>query len=258
MNQNAPGPSSGLEPLDSDEKKQLRWLGALAVCWTLLPALCGFYLLARIDLAKDQLDAIGGNGAILVYICFFALTSGLGLLPTYAQAFLGGWVFGASYGSLGAIAGIVGGAMIGFVLARLVSGPGVERVIEGRAKIVAIRNALVGEGWLRTLMIVGLLRLSPNSPFALMNLAMGSARTPVLPYIIGTGLGIIPRTVFAAVIAAAAASDGSQNLADVIRNQGWFVSILGVVILIGSIAIVGAIGKQALNRMVRAGDEAKP
>ena len=37
---------------------------------------------------------------------FFAVSSGLGVLPTYAQAILAGWAFGATGGSFGAILGI--------------------------------------------------------------------------------------------------------------------------------------------------------
>ena len=98
---------------------------------------------------------------------------------------------------------------------------------------------------------MGLLRLSPNSPFALMNLVMGAARTPAFPYLLGTGLGIVPRTAIAATIAAAAASDGSRDIIDVVRSQGWGMFILGVGVLIMSFVIVGAVGKHALRRLTQ-------
>jgi uncharacterized membrane protein YdjX (TVP38/TMEM64 family) len=100
-------------------------------------------------------------------------------------------------------------------------------------------------------MIVALLRLSPNSPFALMNLAMGVARTPIVPYVLGTGLGILPRTAIAAAFAAAAASDGSADLMEVVRSRGIGMTIVGVILLIIAFVIVSAIGKHALNRVTQ-------
>ena len=240
-------PMPRVEPLDAGERRQLRGIGALAICWAVLPMLGGFYLLAELGWASDQLKSLAGAG-IVVYALIFAVTSGIGLLPTYAQAILGGWVFGTVLGTVGAVFGIVGGALIGFVLARLVTGAGVERVIERRRQIVAVRDALVGKGWFRTLWLVALLRLSPNSPFALMNLAMGSARTPFLPYVLGTAIGIIPRTAIAAGIASAAAADGSRDLSDVVKSQGWGMTILGIALLIAAFAVVSAIGKRALRK----------
>ncbi|MCH2161360.1 MAG: VTT domain-containing protein [Phycisphaerales bacterium] len=240
---------NAIEPLAAGERRQLWGIGALAVCWAILPALGGFYLLAELGWASEQLTALGAAG-LLVYAVIFAVTSGVGVLPTYAQAILGGWVFGAFLGTAGAVAGIVVGALIGFGLARVVMGFGVEKIIARRAQVVAVRDALVGKGWFRTFMLVALLRLSPNSPFALMNLAMGSARTPFLPYVLGTAIGIIPRTAIAAAIAAAAAADGSRDLGEVVTSKGLGMTIIGVVVLIAAFAIVGAIGKHALRKVM--------
>ena len=242
---------SGIQPADSTERAQLRGVGILAVCWMIIPALSGFYLVFwKLGWASDQLVAMGG-AAIVVYIVLFAVSSGLGLLPTYAQAILGGWVFGAGLGTVGAVAGIVLGALIGFLIAHIVSGKGIELFIERRPQVVAVRDSLVGQGWIRTTLIVGLLRLSPNSPFALMNLGMGAARTPVVPYLLGTGLGVLPRTAIAATIAAAAASDGSRDIVEVVRSRGLSMTILGLGLLIVAIVIVSAIGKHALKKVTQ-------
>ena len=88
-------------------------------------------------------------------------------------------------------------------------------------------------------------------PFALMNLAMGVARTPIAPYMLGTGLGILPRTAIAAAFASAAASDGSADLMEVVRSRGVVMTIVGVVLLIIAFVIVSAIGKHALNRVTQ-------
>ena len=249
-----------VRPLDPDEKRSLRGLGVLAGCWTFLPALAGFFLLAKLGDASDLLRnieaGVGTIAAIVIFAGFFAVTSGLGVLPTYAQAILAGWAFGATGGSFGAILGITAGAMLGFGLARLVSGERVETIIDARPVVAAVRDAILGAGLIRSTYIVGLLRLSPNSPFALSNLALGGARAPVIPYLVGTMLGMAPRTILAAVFAAGAAADGSRDLAAVVRERGWSVTLAGVVVLLIAIVVIGSIGKRALRRALEAQEAA--
>ena len=199
-----------------------------------------------------MLDAIAESSGIavslLLFAGFFAITAGLGLLPTYAQAILAGWAFGTMLGTVGAILGILLGAAIGFGLARLISGPAIEGIISKRPVVAAVRNAVIGSGFFRATYIVGLLRLSPNSPFALSNLALGGARTPAAAYLLGTMLGMLPRTAIAAGIAAAAAADGSRGLIEVVKAKGWPMTIAGVAVLVIAILIIGSIGKRALKR----------
>jgi uncharacterized membrane protein YdjX (TVP38/TMEM64 family) len=199
-----------------------------------------------------MLDAIAASSGIVVSLLlfagFFAITAGLGLLPTYAQAILAGWAFGTMLGTVGAILGILLGAAIGFGLARLISGPAIEGIIRKRPVVAAVRNAVIGSGFFRATYIVGLLRLSPNSPFALSNLALGGARTPAAAYLLGTMLGMLPRTAIAAGIAAAAAADGSRGLIEVVKAKGWPMTITGVAVLVIAILIIGSIGKRALKR----------
>jgi uncharacterized membrane protein YdjX (TVP38/TMEM64 family) len=199
-----------------------------------------------------MLDAIAASSGIVVSLLlfagFFAITAGLGLLPTYAQAILAGWAFGTMLGTVGAILGILLGAAIGFGLARLISGPAIEGIIRKRPVVAAVRNAVIGSGFFRATYIVGLLRLSPNSPFALSNLALGGARTPAAAYLLGTMLGMLPRTAIAAGIAAAAADDGSRGLIEVVKAKGWPMTITGVAVLVIAILIIGSIGKRALKR----------
>ena len=199
-----------------------------------------------------MLDAIAASSGIVVSLLlfagFFAITAGLGLLPTYAQAILAGWAFGTMLGTVGAILGILLGAAIGFGLARLISGPAIEGIISKRPVVAAVRNAVIGSGFFRATYIVGLLRLSPNSPFALSNLALGGARTPAAAYLLGTMLGMLPRTAIAAGIAAAAAADGSRGLIEVVKAKGWPMTITGVAVLVIAILIIGSIGKRALKR----------
>ena len=65
-----------------------------------------------------------------------------------------------------ALVGFTGGGLLGYQVARRVSKDRVEELIEGNPKARAIRDALRRRGPWRTLLVVTLLRLPPNSPFA--------------------------------------------------------------------------------------------
>ena len=248
--------SKGLDvaPLSSEEKRDLTGVGILAGAWTLIPAGIGFLLLAYLgDVSEFYAGLIESRGlwvAVALYAILFGLTAGGGLLPTYAQAILGGWAFGLTAGTLGAMAGILLGTMLGHQVSRLISGPRVESIIERRPQVMAIRDALVDAGVLRSAGIVALLRLSPNSPFALTNLVLGGSRTSLVSTLLGTGVGMLPRTALAVGIAAAAAADGSRDLVEVVRERGLPVTIIGILVLVISIAVIAAIGKAALRRAV--------
>lgn len=249
-----PGGDDVVAPLSSGERRDLVGLGVLAAMWALVPALCGFWLLAEVGSISDRYAALatehGELVSIAVYAAIFGVTAGLGLLPTYAQAFLGGWIFGSVHGTVGALAGILIGAALGYLVARLVSGRRVEAIIERRPAVRSVRDALVDAGFLRTAGIVALLRLSPNSPFALSNLALGGSRTGGLAMLAGTAVGMLPRTALAAVLAAAARAEGTRGLGDVVRERGPVVTIAGIVVLVVAFVIIARVGRAALQRVV--------
>ena len=248
--------SKGLDvaPLSSEEKRGLVGIGILAGAWTLVPAGIGFLLIAYLgDASEFYAGVIESRGlwvAVALYAVLFGLTAGSGLLPTYAQAILGGWAFGLTAGTIGAMVGILLGTTLGHQVARLISGPKVESIIERRPQILAIRDALVDAGLLRSAGIVALLRLSPNSPFALTNLVLGGSRTSLASTLLGTGAGMLPRTALAVGIAAAAAADGSRDLVEVVEERGPVVVVIGLLVLVISISVIAAIGKAALRRAV--------
>jgi uncharacterized membrane protein YdjX (TVP38/TMEM64 family) len=229
--------------------KDLGPAGILAAVWLIAPAALGFTLLAYLGAASDWLNSLGTAGPI-AFAVIFAVTSGLGLLPTYAQAVLGGWVFGTAIGLPAALVGFVGGSLIGWCIARLVSQQRVERAIERHEQARIIRTALVGQGFWRTLGIVSLIRIPPNSPFALTNLAMAACGVRLPAYTLGTAIGMTPRTAVVVIVASAAAASGAKDLQSFIADgPGFWVFIGGIVVLIIVLAIIASIAKRALARV---------
>lgn len=224
--------------------------GVLGVAWAVLPAVCGVVLLANIGVLSEWLGISYWVG-LSVYAGVFMVSAGLGILPTYSQSILGGWVFGLGLGFAAALAGFAGGSMIGYVVARTVSRDRVEREIAAHPKWSAVREALIGQGFFKTLGIVTLVRLPPNSPFALTNLALSSAGTRPLAYLLGTVIGLSPRTAAAVWLAAAAAGTGAKDIQGFIkesRGEWWMIAVM-VVSFVVVLAVIGKIAERALAKV---------
>jgi uncharacterized membrane protein YdjX (TVP38/TMEM64 family) len=225
-------------------------LGALA-----LPPLGSIALFATFGVTAPWLRGHAEVG-VLIYVVAFAVLAGLALLPTYAQSALGGYAFGITLGVPAALAGFVGGALIGYTVARRVSGDRVEKALADKPKWRAVRDAIVGrsagggrQAFFRTLGMVILLRLPPNSPFAFMNLLLASSNVPRAPFLLGTAIGMLPRTALAVVI--------GKGVNDVLSREAleraappwvWAVSV-GVTIAL--VAIIGVIANRAVDRVAR-------
>lgn len=229
--------------------RELGPAGLLAFFWATAPAVAGIFLFVELGAISSWLQAHGPRG-LLIFAVVFMIGSGLGLLPTTAQSVLGGWVFGALWGIAAAAAGYVGAALIGLVVTRYVAGRRVERIIEKRPAANAIRHALLGKGFLRTVGMIALLRMPPQAPFAFTNLLMVSCGAKALPFILGTVLGMIPRTLVLMLFASAAAQTGAEDIqAFVKQGPGWPVMAGGLVAMMAVIALIGSIARRALKSL---------
>jgi uncharacterized membrane protein YdjX (TVP38/TMEM64 family) len=235
--------------------KALGPAGLLGIAWVIVPVIAGFTLLFALGPVAQWLQSHGAWG-IVIYIIAFMLTSGFGILPTYAQAFLGGWVFGLTLGIPGALIGFTGGAVVGYAIARLVARDRVETLIKRHHKASTIRDALVGRGFFRTLGLVTLLRVPPNSPFALTNLLLASCRIPLSVYVPSVAIGMLPRTAlivgFGAAAATQAANSGSTDIQSFFsESNGPYVMIGGLVLVLIIFALISKIANRALERASR-------
>jgi uncharacterized membrane protein YdjX (TVP38/TMEM64 family) len=67
---------------------------------------------------------------------------------------------------------------------------------------------------------------------------------------LGTLVGMLPRTALAAMLAAAANTDGARGLGDVVRERGPVVTIVGIAVLVVAFVIIARVGRMALQRVV--------
>lgn len=217
--------------------------GPLAVVASVMPALGGFVLLGSLNIVGPWLQSHGVAG-VFMYAAAFAVLAGLALLPTYAQAVLGGWAFGFAAGFPAALAGFFAGSLIGYGIAWGATGDKVKTIIDEHPKWRAVREALVGSGFWKTLGIVALLRLPPNSPFALTNLIMAAAKVPRLPYLLGTLIGMAPRTGVAVYIASQI-----QDVATAAETRPKWMIFVGIGLTLIVIMVIGQVAKKALEKV---------
>lgn len=191
------------------------WLGVLA---SILPPLGSILLLTRLEVVSQWLRSHEIGGPVL-YTGGFAILAGFALLPTYASAVLGGWAFGWQIGLVCAMIGFSGAATIAYWGVRLMSGDRVTRLLAEKPRWNVIARALFRSSPVKTFLIISLLRLPPNSPFALTNLLLASIKVSFPIYLVGTVLGMLPRT--AAVVYAA--SHVQQLTLQPERDWTWFI-----------------------------------
>jgi uncharacterized membrane protein YdjX (TVP38/TMEM64 family) len=210
-------------------------LGPAAAATAFLPPIGFLILLGTMNQSAPWLQSHGAAG-VLLFVVAFSVFGGLALLPTYAPSVLGGWAFGLVAGLAATLAGFVGAAAIGFAVARHLSGDRLVQVLDEYPRGQALHRALLSSSWPRTLLVVTLLRVPPNGPFAMTNLLLAATRVRWGPYLIGSLLGLTPR-VAAAVIVGASLSQ--LDLRHLERGGSAYLSIgvsLAVVIALGWMA----------------------
>ncbi|MCS7034048.1 MAG: VTT domain-containing protein [Phycisphaerae bacterium] len=216
--------------------------GWLAIMALTVPPLGWMTLLYFINPVSQWLRGHGGLGP-LIYSGAFIPLGGLNLLPTYVYSGLGGWSFGFSTGLTAAMVGIMLASFLAYGVGRAASGDRVVRLLEEKPKWRAIYDALLRSSFGRTLWIVTLLRLPPNSPFALTNLVLSSARTQPAAYALGTLAGMLPRTALVVWFGSHVGGDEFR-----ISEQRWAFWV-GLAAAILVIAIVGHMAHQAVQRV---------
>jgi uncharacterized membrane protein YdjX (TVP38/TMEM64 family) len=226
----------------------VRWL---LLAWAVMPPLATIVLVIYLkDLGPWLREHPQG---VWIFAAGFAVLAGVALLPTYAQCFLGGYAFGFAVGFPAVVAGFAGGAIIGYEIARLVNGGRVMEVINEDAQWRAVRDALVGEGgsrpsFLKQLGMVILLRVPPNSPFALTNLAMAGMGVGRPAFLLGTAIGMAPRSAIFVMLGA-----GIKGVLDkqaMKEAYSWTWWIVGAAMTVVVALIIIAIARHALHRVV--------
>lgn len=190
-------------------------------------------------------DFIEGYGAA-GYVLFVAAYAGLEVLaiPAIPLTMSAGLLFGTFTGTiLVSIAGTIA-ATAAFLIARYLVRDRILKLAEGNKKFLAIDKA-IGENGFR---VVALLRLSPLLPFSLGNYLYGLTSVKLVPYVLGSWLGMLPGT-WAYVSAGAVGRAIIQEAENPLNGGPEQLLTLGIGILITVIAAtyVSRLAKDAIK-----------
>jgi uncharacterized membrane protein YdjX (TVP38/TMEM64 family) len=222
--------------------RELDRVAILSAATAIVPIVNSTLLLVFAPLAGNWLKENWEVGTIIyVFSAWFAC--GFSLLPTNVIGILCGWAFGFPLGIALHMAAIVGAALISsYVLAPL-AGNNFQEFLTHHEKAKILHKSLLQNNFRRTTLIITLLRLSPAMPFALTNLLMTAARVPLASFLLGTFVGMLPRSA-AVVFFGAGLSE--LNLSEPF-NVWTFVFGIGATLI--SIIVITYFSKQALNRI---------
>jgi len=172
--------------------RQLGPLGLVLAAAAVLP-LVGSALAAAMVPSWSTWLREGGWPALVAFTGIVGLAAAAACINTQIAALLAGWLWGFSTGLGASLVAIWCAAVLGWLLAQLVAGSTLSRLVDASPKAKAVHAALVGrprEAMTTTL----LLRLSPVVPFAMVNVLLAAARVRVGAFLVGTTLGVVPRT----------------------------------------------------------------
>lgn len=168
---------------------------------------------------------------------------GLALLPTNVIGIISGWAFGFNFGIVLLITGVVGAALVSFMIHSRLVGEKLPQIFGAHPKAKAVYEALVGGSIWRTTLIIFLLRLSPAMPFALTNFLMASARVPLKSYLVGTFFGMLPRSSAVVLVGAGLSELNFDN-----PQNAWLL-VTGIAATVISVVIIGNLSRRALERL---------
>ncbi|MFK7790161.1 MAG: TVP38/TMEM64 family protein [Phycisphaeraceae bacterium] len=200
---------------------------------------------AALALAYAYADVLrdGGIGIGALLLIGGALGCGLALLPTHVLSLLCGWAFGLPVGLAVALCGATLGSPLGFAIGKRLAGPGVLELVSRNPRGSAICEAIARSSRWRAFVLIGLLRLSPVVPYGSTNVLAAVFNVPMLPFLLGTFLGLAPRAAAAVFLGA-----GLEQLDSDARVSPWFWGIgIGATVL--ALIVMSWAAKRALDRV---------
>lgn len=214
----------------------------MAGATALLPVVGSMFLLAGVYRIAPWLQENQGPG-IMLFILVMTVFAGLALLATNILGIVSGFAFDFELGVFAQITGIAGASTLMFFMARLYARRSLLSAIDKKPKLRAIHMALVGRSFLRVMLLVALIRLSPAVPFALTNFMASAAGISFKAFFAGTLLGMLPRSSAIVFVGS------SLSELDFSEPQETWMIFSGIAATIAAFAVVSIIAKRALDNL---------
>jgi uncharacterized membrane protein YdjX (TVP38/TMEM64 family) len=189
-----------------------------------------------------------GPWAPAAFIALVALTCIL-CLPGAFLTVAGGALFGLAWGFLYVWIGALLGASAAFFIGRHFARGWILRRIARHPLLVAIEEAVTEEGW----KIIVLSRLTPGSPFFLLNYLYGLTHVRFRDYFWATAIGMIPGTLLFVYLG----SIGQMALTGRIRTAwDWTLYGVGLLALALAVLLIARRARRALHQALARRDDA--
>ena len=182
-------------------KKILLALVAVAV----VAALFAFDARALLRDTLAALESLGPWGPVIFVLLY--IVAAVLFVPGSALTLGAGALFGVGLGSVLVSVGAASFTTAAFLVGRYLARDWVAKKIEGNAAFAALDRAVATEGW----KIVGLTRLSPAFPFALLNYAFGLTQVSLRDYVLASWIGMMPGTVMYVYLGSLARAAGERH-----------------------------------------------
>lgn len=222
--------------------KQLARPSGVVLLSALIPAL-GSLVALTLAYRYDEALREGGLGVGALLLIGGALAVGCLLLPTNVLSLLCGWAFGLPVGLAVALSAATLGSPLGYVIGQRLAGPGVTRVVEQNPKGAAVCEAITRASKPRAFVLIGLLRLSPVVPYGSTNVLAAVFSVPMLPFVLGTLVGLAPRAAAAVLLGA-----GLERLDAKASVSPWVWGV-GITATVLALIVMSWVAKRALMRI---------
>jgi uncharacterized membrane protein YdjX (TVP38/TMEM64 family) len=217
------------------------WLIGFAV---LAAALAALRLLPVQEWLRRVLDWAGqlGPWGPVLFVAVYVIATVL-FLPGSVLTLGAGAVFGVVWGSIYVSVASTLGATCAFLVGRHFARDAIRRRTAGNERFAALDRAVAAEGW----KIVGLTRLSPLFPFALLNYAFGLTQVRLGHFVLASWLGMMPGTVLYVYLGSLAkAATGERT-----RTTGeWAFYAVGLLATVAVTVFLTRVAKRALAQRI--------
>lgn len=172
-----------------------------------------------------------GPAGILVFALLYGAVTVTGL-PASTMQLTSGFLFGPWWGFVATFALSNGWGFVGFLLGRTLLRDRARQLLARFPMLLAIDDALISRG---TWMVL-LLRVSPLSPYNVMNYVLGATGVKPRDYVLGSMLGaLLPMAFYTSL--GASVSDLAAVWSGEVEAPGW-TKVVGLVVTVVATGLV--------------------
>lgn len=187
-----------------------------------------------------------GFWAPVIFVLMYVFAATL-FIPASALTLGAGAIFGVVKGSVVVSIASTLGAITSFLIGRYLARSWISKKIESHPRFKSIDEAVAKEGW----KIVGLTRLSPVFPFALLNYGYGITKVSLRDYTLASWIGMMPATIMYVYLGTVAGSLVTAGAGERSRSAGeWVLLAVGLMATLFVSVYITKISKKVMAEKI--------